>query len=69
MNNKIETVWFACPWCPCVFLNQKDLDRHLDAFRTTGVKPNQFDHKIRLKNILEYRDKREPYECSCQEGF
>ena len=57
-----ETVWFKCLWCPNVFLTQHDLDKHLYAFRVTGVKPNEYDHKVVWMNLLHYRLKVEPYE-------
>jgi hypothetical protein len=56
------TKWFKCAWCPNLFLTQSDLDRHLEAFRTTGVKPNEYDHKVKWNGLLHYRDKVEPYE-------
>jgi hypothetical protein len=63
-NNEI--VWYKCPFegCPCIFLTKADLDRHIQAkeFRILGKEPNQYDHIIQWKNILFYRDKREPYE-------
>jgi hypothetical protein len=60
-----KTVWYKCEWCPCLFLTQHDLDLHLHSFRTTGVKPNEYDHKIRWKNELYKRD----HEFIGQEGF
>ena len=51
-----KTIWFNCPWCPCQFLTQKDLNKHLDASKTTGVKPNEYDHKVWWRNQLQKRD-------------
>jgi hypothetical protein len=53
---------YQCPWCPCFFLTQYDLDRHQDSLKVTGVKPNEYDHKVMWKNIMHYRLKVEPYE-------
>lgn len=60
-----ETVWYKCPLgCPCIFLTKADLEKHVHAkdFRILNKEPNQYDHTIQWKNILLYRDKKEPYE-------
>jgi hypothetical protein len=57
-----NNVMYVCPWCPNIFCCKDDLKTHLLSFKITGVKPNEYDHKVKWKNLLEYRDKREPYE-------
>lgn len=58
----IADKFYRCPWCPNFFCTQLDLDNHLKAFKVTGVKPNEYDHRVVWKNIMLYREKREPYE-------
>jgi hypothetical protein len=52
----VEAVLYKCPWCPCFFLTSADLERHKQAFRTTGVQPNEYDHRVRWKGELYKRD-------------
>ena len=51
-----KTVWYPCKWCPNIFLTEKDLLKHYEAAKTTGVKPNEYDHKVWWKNQLIKRD-------------
>ena len=60
--DKNGQIIYQCPWCVNFFFTQYDLDRHLEAFRTTGVKPNEYDHKVKWTGMMEYRLKKEPYE-------
>jgi hypothetical protein len=55
-ESKQLTVWHNCPYCPCMFLTSADLQKHLLAFKVTGVAPNAYDHKNRWKNELYKRD-------------
>ena len=57
-----QTIWYPCRWCENMFLTEEDLQSHLKAFKITGQAPNEYDHKMKWKNMLEYRDKKEPYE-------
>jgi hypothetical protein len=60
-----KTIWFPCLWCKCIFLTENDLKKHHDAFRITGYKPTEYDHKVFWANELKKRD----HEYLGQEGY
>jgi hypothetical protein len=53
--------FLQCPWCPCIFFNQVDLDSHLHAFRILGKEPNQYDHRVAWQIELRRRKQVEDY--------
>lgn len=56
VEKKAVTIWYNCPWCPCLFLTQKDLEKHLNASKICGKEPNQLDHKQWWQREMYKRD-------------
>ena len=54
-KNDEPIIWRCQLGCPCFFFSYADLQKHYEAFKTTGVNPNRYDHTVRWRNELEKR--------------